>query len=103
MKGGVRVNSKTAQVNQVTLKYHNKELTRSRYQFIENLTPKKVKALAKELSYYDTGDVLVRFKGKDHVIEFNGCGLDSIDLNIMRLDEWRRQYGRDNDEKPERI
>ena len=95
--------SKTAQVNQATLKAHGKELTRSRYQFIEDLSPKKVKALTKELSYYDTGDVLVRFKGKDHVIEFNGGGLDSIDLNIMKLDEWRAQYGRDNDEKPDRI
>ena len=95
--------SKTAQVNQAVLRAHGKELTQSRYQFIEDLSPQKVKALTKALSCYDTGDVLVRFKGKDHVVEFNGGGLDSIDLNIMRLDEWRSQYGRDIYEKPERI
>ena len=103
MKGGGKVNSKTAQVNRATLKAHGKQLTQSRYQFIEDLSCKKVEALAQELSFNDTGDALVRFKGKDHVIEFNGGGLDSIDLNIMKLDEWRSQYGRESDEKPERI
>jgi len=97
------MNRKTQFVTRAMIRYHNKTLTRDKYWFLESMSEDKVKALVKELSFQDTIDVLVDFKGKEYVIEACGEGLDTIDLNIMKLEKWHSRYGFDERDKPSRI
>ena len=92
-------NSKT--LNDVAKENHGKELTSSRYSFLETLSHNQIKKVGEKLAGYPTFDVTVRIKGYgDNVIEFKGDGLDSVDVNMLTLNEWRELYGFDSTDRP---
>ena len=92
-------NSKT--LNDVAKENHGKELSSSHYSFLETLSHNQIKKVAEKLAGYQTFDVTVRIKGYgDNVIEFKGDGLDSIDVNMLTLNEWRELYGYDSTDRP---